>query len=176
MSEINDYIHRASHSNIFFIVDDGSHRPEHQVNSFNYFFSELLLMGGTYIIEDIETSYWRVGYAHIGEFRYGYKHANSAIEIFKHLADDINYEFLSDEDREKQDSLLEKVFSLKTRNFVSSVTFGHNCIIIVKKSVEEVVVYNDRVYRGRAWPLFSPTDATTTTTTTTDYNRNLTPD
>ena len=41
-----------------FIIDDGSHHPEHQLLTFNYFFSNLLNLGGVYIIEDIECSYW----------------------------------------------------------------------------------------------------------------------
>jgi hypothetical protein len=44
---------------ISLIVDDGSHHPSHQVLSFSYLFHELLDWNGVYIIEDIETSYWR---------------------------------------------------------------------------------------------------------------------
>ena len=146
MMYVYDQIQSSSSRDIFLIVDDGSHHPQHQVDSFDYFFSELLLPGGTYIIEDIETSYWR-HLSQEGTSNYGYKHPKSAIESFKYLADDINYEFLWDEDREKQDKLLHYVFSEKTRRLVSSVTFGHNCIIIVKKSLEETVVFSDRLYR-----------------------------
>ena len=39
------------------IVDDGSHKPEHQLFTFNYLFEKLLAFGGIYIIEDIETNY-----------------------------------------------------------------------------------------------------------------------
>ena len=156
MTYIASYIHSSiAQHKIFFMVDDGSHVPEHQIKSFDYFFSELLQLGGTYIIEDIETSYWRVGYQHVGKFQYGFKHKNSAIEVFKLLADEVNTEFLTDEDLVEQNHLVGNYFSLKTRRLVSSITFAHNCVIIVKKSVEEVLVYNGREYRGRSWKLYS---------------------
>jgi hypothetical protein len=47
-------------SKLFFINDDGSHIPEHQLLSFNILFPKLC-EGGVYIIEDIETSYWTKG-------------------------------------------------------------------------------------------------------------------
>lgn len=151
MTYVNKYIHASEYNEVFLVVDDGSHHPQHQIGSFNYFFSELLLLGGTYIIEDIETSYWRQGHILVRDFEFGYKHAQSAIEIFKHLVDDVNYEFLADDDRLVQDALLNGLFSEKTRRLISSISFGHNCIIIVKKSAEEVLVYNDRMYRARHW-------------------------
>ena len=40
------------------IIDDGSHIPEHIILTFNLFFKSLLNENCTYIIEDIETSYW----------------------------------------------------------------------------------------------------------------------
>lgn len=47
---------------LFLIVDDGSHVPEHQVACFDFLFgSSALLPGGTYIVEDVETSYWTRG-------------------------------------------------------------------------------------------------------------------
>ena len=41
------------------IIDDGSHHPRHQMVSFLYLFEHALEGGGTYIVEDVETSYWR---------------------------------------------------------------------------------------------------------------------
>lgn len=147
MTYIKKYILNSLYHDVFLIIDDGSHRPEHQIASFDYFFAELLLLGGTYIIEDVETSYWRAEYTPIGAFHYGYKYPTSAIEIFKHLADEVNYEFLSESDRERHDKLLSGHFSEKTRRLISTVTFGQNCMIIVKKSAEDVIMYNDRKYR-----------------------------
>ena len=43
---------------LFLIIDDGSHVPEHQILTFDYLFNSLL-PGGTYLIEDIVTSYWK---------------------------------------------------------------------------------------------------------------------
>ena len=40
------------------ILDDGSHVPEHQILTINKLW-DLVKPGGVYIIEDIETSYWK---------------------------------------------------------------------------------------------------------------------
>jgi len=54
---MEDVVSKIKHP-VCFINDDGSHVPEHQLFSFDYLFHELLMPGGTYIIEDVETSYW----------------------------------------------------------------------------------------------------------------------
>ena len=131
---------------IFFIIDDGSHIPEHQVLSFDYLFSNVLLPGGTYIIEDIETSYWTKNGLYGYRTNYGYHHTKSVIEVFKDLLDDINREFLNEQAKSSQDRRLGSDLSVKTRSAVSSITFGQNCIIIVKKTEEEDM-YTNRKYR-----------------------------
>jgi beta-1,4-mannosyl-glycoprotein beta-1,4-N-acetylglucosaminyltransferase len=118
--------------NIFFINDDGSHIPEHQISTFNMLFP-ILVEGGIYIIEDIETSYWTKGSCYDYKTEYGYKHSKSIIEIFKDSIDIINREFISDK---KQ--LSNKILH---HNYIESVLFARNCIIIKK-------TYNaDREYR-----------------------------
>ena len=131
---------------IFLIIDDGSHVPEHQILSFNYLFTECLEAGGTYIIEDIETSYWQNGILYGYNFRYGYLHGNSAVEAFKKLADDVNYEFLAPEVRKLHELNIGSKFSSKTRAAVSSITFSMNCIIITKKTREEMELYDNHTY------------------------------
>ena len=131
---------------IFLIIDDGSHVPEHQILRFNYLFTECLEAGGTYIIEDIETSYWQNGILYGYNFRYGYLHGNSAVEAFKKLADDVNYEFLAPEVRKLHELNIESKFSSKTRAAVSSITFSMNCIIITKKTREEMELYDHHTY------------------------------
>lgn len=115
-----------------FINDDGSHIPEHQILTFDLFFSELLNDGGVYIIEDIETSYWKRNGLYGYPTNYGYGHSNSIIEKFKPIADFINSKFIGAEDK---NSLREKLRDLSdaTLNSISSITFCQNCIIVKKK-------------------------------------------
>lgn len=114
---------------LFFINDDGSHIPEHQILTFNTLFP-LLSEGGIYIIEDIETSYWTKNGLYGYETRYGYKHPNSIVEIFKEVADSVNSEFI-------------KNISTKVQHCeqIGSITFSRNCIIMVKKLAKQ------RLYR-----------------------------
>jgi len=117
---------------VFFINDDGSHIPEHQLLTFNTLFP-ILLEGGIYIIEDIETSYWNKGECYNYKTNYGYKHPKSIIEIFKESVDIMNREFVTEKTQ-----LSNKILHY---NYIDSVTFGRNCIIIKKG-------YNaDREYR-----------------------------
>jgi hypothetical protein len=59
-SNINDLINVVNQiPKCDIIIDDGSHVPEHQLKSFYYLFENLLKDGGTYVIENIEYSYWK---------------------------------------------------------------------------------------------------------------------
>ncbi len=109
--------------NVFFINDDGSHIPEHQLKTFNVLFP-ILVEGGIYIIEDIETSYWSKGDCYNYKTEYGYKHTNSIVEIFKEVTDIINREFIIEKTK-----LSNKILHY---DYIDSVTFGRNCIIIKK--------------------------------------------
>lgn len=107
---------------IWFINDDGSHIPEHQLLTFNTLFPKLEV-GGVYIIEDIETSYWtkRGLYGYIT--RYGLGHPKSIIEIFKTAIDGVNHRYLLNPDFR----------IVKHQKQFHSITFAQNCIIIVKQ-------------------------------------------
>lgn len=111
-----------SNKGLFFINDDGSHIPEHQLLTFNTLFPTLE-DGGIYIIEDVETSYWTKNGLYGYETRYGYKHPNSIIEIFKEVADSVNSEFAGFRPNR-----------VMHHNMISSITFSRNCIIIVKQT------------------------------------------
>ena len=87
---------KLKNSSFDLIVDDGSHISEHQLLTFNILFKLLLMEGGYYVIEDIETSYWH------NVYHYGVKcnscgigSKNSTIEHFKMLIDYVNREFLA---------------------------------------------------------------------------------
>ncbi len=131
--------------NMKLIIDDGSHLPEHQILTFNYLFNNVLKNSGVYIIEDIETSYWRHGNLYGYEVKSGMKNRNSTIELFKNIIDYINKEFLGRTDKEILSAEIDDRICKETLNAISSVTFGQNCIIIVKKSDQEINM--DRNYR-----------------------------
>jgi hypothetical protein len=150
LSEVRRVVEREVKHPLFFIIDDGSHVPEHQVQCFDYLFGSVLLPGGTYILEDVETSYWTRNNIYGYPTRYGYHHERSAIEIFKDLVDDINREFLTERNRAAQEERVGQEVSAATRRHISSITFGQNCIVVVKKTDEERTAYDDRVYRFRA--------------------------
>jgi hypothetical protein len=121
---------------LFFVIDDGSHIPEHQILTFNILF-EKLLGGGTYIIEDIETSYWTKEGLYGYDTNYGYHHPDSLIEQCKSMSDDVNRQFLNEQNRSIQNVIFKDRISEENRKNISSVTFGQNCVIIVKKTIEE---------------------------------------
>lgn len=111
-----------------FIIDDGSHHPYHQFITFNELFTSVLEDGGIYIIEDIECNYWKPdstihGYV-IGEYKF--------IDYLKTLPDQINSEF------SQQSNLYN----------ISSITFAHNCCIIIKQTEEEKLI-SQREYGGK---------------------------
>lgn len=132
---------------LFFIIDDGSHIPEHQVSSFDYLFGEVLLPGGTYIIEDIETSYWTRDGLYGYQTRYGYHHQHSVVEVFKDLLDDIQSEYLTPRARESQDRRLRECVSVATRQEINTISFGQNCILVTKKTAAEHEEFDNRRYR-----------------------------
>ena len=110
------------------IVDDGSHVPWHQIFTLEYMFDTLLMDGGLYIIEDIETSYWDKPGAEI----YGYEirdaglgRRGNAVEKMKNIIDVMNREFLADPS-----------FSVLHNNVdhqMSHITFSSGCVVITKK-------------------------------------------
>ncbi len=148
LMELSKVIKNKGH-NIYFINDDGSHVPSHIYITFDFLFYDILEEGGVYIIEDIETSYWKNGNLYGYNVKFGYLHKESVIEIFKQLVDDLNKEYLTQEDREVQRSKV-GIISEKTKSLISTITFGQNCIIITKKTKEELE-YDNRPYK---WPKF----------------------
>lgn len=108
------------------IIDDGSHHPQHQFNTFCFLFEKLLKSGGYYIIEDIECNYWDNKSTVYG-YEIGY---NNVFDFFKRQIDEVNSEFSGRKNPLK----------------ISFITFAKNCIIIKKQSNEEQE-FNNREYR-----------------------------
>lgn len=129
-SKISD-LHKVKNiiDNADFIIDDGSHHPEHQLLTFNYLFDNLLNLGGVYIIEDIECSYWNPQ-SKVYNYETGYL---NIIDYFTKYQHEINSEF-----NHNTNSLN-----------ISTITFGPNFIVIKKRTQEEVDFYN-REYRFKS--------------------------
>lgn len=149
-SKLNDLINVKMQITrpIDFIIDDGSHIPDHQILTFNYFFRHLLQPGGIYIVEDIEASYWTKNSLYGYPTNYGYKNPNSFIEHTKSLVDTINDEFLDDNSRQNNKLHL-GLLSKETTDMISSMTFGYNCVIFVKKTLDDMK-YLNRPYKHAA--------------------------
>ena len=121
--QLDDCLKKINHP-IYFINDDGSHIPEHQLLTFNKLFP-LLEINGVYIIEDIETSYWTKEGLYGYETRYGKGHSKSIVEIFKNAVDGVNVEFSQSTEGK-----------VEHQQEIGSITFAKNCIIITKRDTE----------------------------------------
>lgn len=114
----------ARKGNYSIIIDDGSHVPSHQWNSFNALWP-FVMPGGLYIIEDVETNYWSTGTS-----IYGHKLASehNIMGNFKAIIDTaVNSEFSTGVDSSD----------------VESISFHRNCIMLRKHGFK----HKPRVYR-----------------------------
>lgn len=103
------------------IIDDGSHRNDHQIFTFEKLFPALR-EGGVYVIEDTQTSYW----PHEGGASLG-KPGETCMTYFTHLTHYLNAcEFLGDaQTHPRMLALGEKI---------GTISFYHNLIFIKKDS------------------------------------------
>ncbi|KAF0654892.1 hypothetical protein L107_00195 [Cyanobium sp. Copco_Reservoir_LC18] len=128
---------------ISIIVDDGSHMPAHQLTSLTFLFEGLLAQGGVYIIEDIETSYWRRGSIYGYSVAYGLHDPWSTIEVLKLAVDYVNRRFLSPEDKSLIEyRLLAVGLDPATVQNFESIEFSRNCVVITKRSVDNLDDHN----------------------------------
>ncbi|WP_341225345.1 class I SAM-dependent methyltransferase [uncultured Arcticibacterium sp.] len=97
------------------IIDDGSHRSDDVITSFEFLFP-FLSSGGVYVIEDTQTSYWNVcgGSMH--------KDAKTTMNFFKNLADGLNHEEFP------SPGYIASYFDLN----IIAIHFYHNIIFIEK--------------------------------------------
>ena len=105
------------HGPFDFIVDDGSHINAHQIRTFGLLWPHLK-DGGTYIVEDVQTSYWpHYGGGSLGTPGY----ESSCMRWFKELADSVNLpEFLDPAPPGRLDP------------GIASIAFHHNLIVLTK--------------------------------------------
>jgi hypothetical protein len=114
------------------ILDDGSHLNSHVIKSFDVLFP-LLKSGGTYVVEDVLTSY-------LPDYEGGFRQENTSMEYFKRLADDVNYRGLLSLEfhnvharREDKLNPYSKKVQPDCRIDIESITFLNGIIIIRKK-------------------------------------------
>jgi hypothetical protein len=84
-----DFLRQTDGGNFDVIVDDGGHHYEQQVTSYRVLFDRALNPGGLYLLEDIETSYWKPGIVLYNQSitRGGHADPNTLINKFKSLVD-----------------------------------------------------------------------------------------
>lgn len=131
LEERRIYIHEGSQTDLSFlesiskkihpvaiIIDDGSHVSKDVITTFKFLFPKLE-NGGTYVVEDIQTSYWK-------EFAGDPKdlsNPNTSMNFFKQLTDSVNSsEF---ERGDGSDGTFD--------DQISSIQFYYNMVIINKK-------------------------------------------
>jgi len=131
----------------FFIIDDGSHIPEHQLLSLDILFVNALIPGGIYIIEDIEVSYWRRGQLYGYVANYGLNSQRGLIEPLKQIVDIINREFVNPDDLPFLTRRLNNIgVSMELLDCIASIEFCQNCVIL-RKANEWEKSYSHRAYR-----------------------------
>ena len=119
-----------------FIIDDASHVPEHQWNSFIRLI-DCLQPGGLYIIEDIETSFWKE--SHIYGIPFNALKTGLGKKLWA-IFSYINREFISKEDLEKLNlTVLEK----KALDQIESLLIGYNTLIFTKKQEKNNIYYRE---------------------------------
>jgi hypothetical protein len=120
-----------------FIIDDGSHVPEHQLLTLTKFWP-LLRPGGIYIIEDIETSYW--GRSEIYGYPFDARNPeHNLIAQAQSLISSVNSEFLTSPPPPSRLATLAPEVEL--------LTFAYNSVILIKKDPASFGPFYGRPYR-----------------------------
>lgn len=135
-------IHKE-HGDFDIIIDDGSHLCQHVIASFKILFP-LLKIGGMYVVEDLETSYWKV----TGGSSTDLNTTKSSMGFFKSLLDGLNHvEF-------ELPGYMPTYFD----KHIVSMTFYHNMVVIYKGENNEqsnVMVDNQMPPAlAELWPKF----------------------
>lgn len=114
------------------IIDDGSHFSKHQLASFNFLFKKLN-KNGIYIIESIETSYWKNNYELNGNIiNMGINSNDNIISIFTRILHYVNLKHMDKDDKKILDhSNNYYYFHNYILNNIYSISFYPNCIIII---------------------------------------------
>jgi len=110
------------------IIDDGSHVPDHQVRSFFHLFPSVR-PGGLYVIEDIETNYWK-GPTDVYNQKFsgsgvGKDYPGNNIGLFSDLITVMNRKYYASIDR--------TILAPEIDDQIAAMMFVPNAILIFKK-------------------------------------------
>ena len=101
------------------IIDDGSHMNEHVIKTFHTLFP-IMRPNGIYVVEDIQTSYWRA-------FGGGLANPHTSMQLFKSLTDGLNHSEYPIEGYEP---------NYFDKN-IAGIAFFHNLVFILKGKNDE---------------------------------------
>jgi hypothetical protein len=129
----------ASDKNNLFdiILDDGSHIPEHQILTLNKLW-KCLKPGGCYVIEDIETCYWKRSKLYGYRFDARKKHLNIMKNVSL-IVQNINSEYLAHKPQPSR--------TIGYLDDIDMAIFGTNSVCFIKKNPAEFGKYYNRAYR-----------------------------
>jgi hypothetical protein len=102
------------------IIDDGGHMPNQQKNSFEALFP-LLNENGVYMVEDVQTSYWK-------SFDGGLRSPNNFIEFSKSIIDYVNIDHFRTEDTIP----LYPPLKLSLQKYLTSVSYYDGVVVFTK--------------------------------------------
>ena len=105
------------------IIDDGGHTSNQQITSFNYLY-EKLKYGGTYLVEDTHTSYYRQYQDRPDQLTF--------IEYAKHLSDELNDWYRVNHHRVYKKKIDEANVSFWAKN-IHKISFYNSIIVFEKK-------------------------------------------
>jgi len=111
------------------ILDDGSHKCKDVIKTFEILFPKLA-WGGIYIVEDMQTSYWK-------QYGGGFLKNGSSIEYFKNLLDALNYDkILYDDYSNEKQGVISKII----KNYINKTVLKKT-----KKHMDLIRKYQDQI-------------------------------
>jgi len=155
LDSLQSALSRLSSKRFALIVDDGSHHPDHQILAFNTLFP-LLKDLGSYVIEDVETSFWR----HTNVYGYpldcGIYSRSGLIERLKDVIDFMNRQFLPPHNLQSvSERLLKSHLNPSLCLQINDISFAHNLVSITKADSVAVATMS-RDYRFQSNILSGP--------------------